>query len=50
LVAELELAHGYGEGFLAVFAAALALRLIERRSSNHDSLHAFAEQIDRLGV
>jgi NhaP-type Na+/H+ or K+/H+ antiporter len=41
-----ELAHGYG--FLAVFVAALALRSVERRSSYHDSLHDFAEQIERL--
>ena len=41
-----ELAHGYG--FLAVFVAALALRSVERRSAYHDSLHDFAEQIERL--
>jgi NhaP-type Na+/H+ or K+/H+ antiporter len=41
-----ELAHGYG--FHAVFVAALALRSVERRSAYHDSLHDFAEQIERL--
>jgi NhaP-type Na+/H+ or K+/H+ antiporter len=41
-----ELANGYG--FLAVFVAALALRTVERRHHYHDSLHSFAEQIERV--
>ena len=41
-----ELANGYG--FLAVFVSALALRSVERRHHYHESLHIFAEQIERL--
>jgi NhaP-type Na+/H+ or K+/H+ antiporter len=41
-----ELANGYG--FLAVFVSALALRSVERRHRYHESLHIFAEQIERL--
>ena len=41
-----ELANGYG--FLAVFVSALALRSVERRHDYHESLHIFAEQIERL--
>jgi NhaP-type Na+/H+ or K+/H+ antiporter len=41
-----ELMHGYG--FLAVFVAAVALRSVERRHHYHESLHDFAEQIERL--
>lgn len=41
-----ELLHGYG--FLAVFVAATALRSVERRHHYHQSLHDFAEQIERL--
>jgi sodium/hydrogen antiporter len=41
-----ELLHGYG--FLAVFVAALALRSVERQHEYHESLHDFAEQIERL--
>ena len=41
-----ELVHAYG--FLAVFVAAVALRSIERRHHYHESLHTFAEQIERL--
>jgi NhaP-type Na+/H+ or K+/H+ antiporter len=43
-----ELANGYG--FLAVFVAAVALRSVERRHHYHENLHAFAEQIERLGM
>ena len=41
-----ELANGYG--FLAVFIAALAMRSVERQHDYHESLHSFAEQIERL--
>ncbi|MER8709754.1 sodium:proton antiporter [Mesorhizobium sp. M1088] len=41
-----EVLHGYG--FLAVFVAAVALRSIERQHEYHESLHDFAEQIERL--
>ncbi len=41
-----ELANGYG--FLAVFAAAVTLRSVERRHSYHTELHTFTEQIERL--
>jgi len=44
------LAHGYG--FLAVFAAGLALRLTERRAADADMTHAvmsFNEQLDNVG-
>ena len=41
-----EFLHGYG--FLAVFVAALALRSVERQHEYHESLHDFAEQIERL--
>ena len=37
-----------GYGFLAVFAAALALRSYERRHSYHAVLHGFIEQVERL--
>jgi NhaP-type Na+/H+ or K+/H+ antiporter len=40
----------YGYGFLAVFAAALALRRAEREHDYHDRLHDFAEQIERLAM
>ena len=43
-----ELVQGYG--FLAVFAAALALRRAEREHDYHDRLHEFAEQIERLAM
>lgn len=41
-----EMIHGYG--FLAVFVAAVALRSVERQHQYHESLHNFAEQIERL--
>ena len=41
-----ELAHGYG--FVAVFVAAVTLRSVERDHEYHESLHAFAEQVERL--
>lgn len=41
-----ELAGGYG--FLAVFVAALALRNAERGHAYHETLHDFAEQLERL--
>ncbi|TIW75483.1 MAG: sodium:proton antiporter [Mesorhizobium sp.] len=41
-----EILHGYG--FLAVFVAAVALRSVERQHEYHESLHDFAEQIERL--
>ncbi|HEX2255669.1 MAG TPA: cation:proton antiporter [Afifellaceae bacterium] len=41
-----ELVNGYG--FLAVFIAAVALRSVERGHRFHQSLHGFAEQIERL--
>ncbi len=41
-----EAAHGYG--FLAVFIAALALRAREHNHDYHETLHDFAEQIERL--
>ena len=41
-----EMAHGYG--FLAVFVAALALRAAERHHRYHQTLHDFADQIERL--
>lgn len=41
-----EMLHGYG--FLAVFVAAVALRSVERQHEYHESLHDFAEQIERL--
>jgi NhaP-type Na+/H+ or K+/H+ antiporter len=41
-----ELAHGYG--FLAVFVAALALRMAERGHEFHRKLHDFAEELERL--
>lgn len=41
-----ELANGYG--FLAVFVAAVTLRSVERGHQYHESLHDFAEQVERL--
>jgi sodium/hydrogen antiporter len=41
-----ELVNGYW--FLAVFLAAVALRSVEREHRFHESLHGFAEQIERL--
>lgn len=41
-----ELAHGYG--FVAVFAAALALRGTERGHDFHRKLHDFMEELERL--
>ncbi|MBX9698616.1 MAG: cation:proton antiporter [Acetobacteraceae bacterium] len=41
-----EMAHGYG--FLAVFVAALAMRAAERHHRYHQTLHDFADQIERL--
>jgi NhaP-type Na+/H+ or K+/H+ antiporter len=41
-----EMAHGYG--FLAVFVSAVAFRSFERRHRYHETLHDFAEQIERL--
>jgi NhaP-type Na+/H+ or K+/H+ antiporter len=41
-----EIVGGYG--FLAVFVAALALRAAERNSAYHETLHDFAEQLERL--
>lgn len=41
-----EVFHGYG--FLAVFVCALVLRDRERNHEYHESLHDFAEQIERL--
>lgn len=41
-----ELAQGYG--FLAVFAAALAVRSAERNHAYHRRLHEFSEQLERL--
>ncbi|MGH6859962.1 MAG: cation:proton antiporter [Phyllobacterium sp.] len=42
----IEMAHGYG--FVGVFVTALTLRNAERDSGYHESLHDFAEQIERL--
>jgi NhaP-type Na+/H+ or K+/H+ antiporter len=41
-----ELLRGYG--FVAVFVAAVALRRYERHHEYHRTLHAFAEEIERL--
>lgn len=41
-----EMASAYG--FLAVFVAALCLRAAERHSDYHETLHDFAEQLERL--
>lgn len=41
-----ELVGGYG--FLAVFAAALAIRAAEREHEYHDRLHDFVDQAERL--
>lgn len=41
-----EVLHAYG--FLAVFAAALAVRHYERNHTYHEVLHTFSEQIERL--
>jgi NhaP-type Na+/H+ or K+/H+ antiporter len=38
--------HGYG--FVSVFVAALALRAAERDHAYHETLHDFAEQLERL--
>ena len=43
-----ETVHGYG--FLAVFVGALALRAAERNHRYHETLHAFAEQLERLSM
>lgn len=41
-----EALHGYG--FLSVFVAGLALRASERNHDYHQTLHDFAEQLERL--
>ena len=41
-----EAAHGYG--FVSVFIAGLALRAAERDHEYHQTLHDFAEQLERL--
>lgn len=41
-----ELMEGYG--FLSVFVAAVTLRAVEREHEYHETLHGFAEQIERL--
>ena len=41
-----ETVHGYG--FVSVFVAALALRASERNHAYHQTLHDFAEQLERL--
>ena len=41
-----ELVNGYG--FLSVFVAAVTLRAVEREHEYHETLHGFAEQIERL--
>jgi NhaP-type Na+/H+ or K+/H+ antiporter len=41
-----ESAHGYG--FVSVFVAALALRASERNHAYNETLHDFAEQLERL--
>lgn len=41
-----EAAHGYG--FVSVFVAGLALRAAERDHEYHQTLHDFAEQLERL--
>ena len=41
-----EAAHGYG--FVSVFVAGLALRAAERDHKYHQTLHDFAEQLERL--
>jgi NhaP-type Na+/H+ or K+/H+ antiporter len=41
-----ETLHGYG--FISVFVAALALRAAERDHDYHETLHDFAEQLERL--
>lgn len=41
-----ELVHGYG--FLAVFVAAVSLRNYEREHDYHQTLHDFAEEVERL--
>ncbi|MES2194585.1 MAG: sodium:proton antiporter [Pseudomonadota bacterium] len=41
-----ESVHGYG--FLAVFVGGLALRAAERNHKYHQTLHDFAEQLERL--
>ncbi len=41
-----ELVNGYG--FLGVFVAAVTLRSVEREHKYHETLHDFAEQIERL--
>lgn len=41
-----ELVHGYG--FLAVFVAAVSLRAYEREHEYHQTLHDFAEEVERL--
>ena len=40
--------HGYG--FLAVFVGGLALRAAERNHRYHETLHDFAEQLERLSM
>ena len=41
-----ELAHGYG--FAAAFVAAVSFRSVRREHDFHETLHDFAEQIERL--
>lgn len=41
-----EVLHGYG--FLAVFVAAVSLRNYEREHEYHQTLHDFAEEVERL--
>lgn len=43
-----EAAHGYG--FVSVFVAGLALRAAERDHEYHQTLHDFAEQLERLSM
>jgi NhaP-type Na+/H+ or K+/H+ antiporter len=43
-----ETVHGYG--FVAVFVGALALRAAERNHRYHETLHDFAEQLERLSM
>lgn len=52
-VAAILLSYGVAEalqgyGFLAVFAAALAIRSYERNHEYHSTLHSFTEQIERM--
>lgn len=40
----------YGYGFLAVFVAAIRFRSIERTHDYHQTLHAFAHQLEKIAV